>query len=168
MVYQWESVRRFQLASLHLGATGWSLHPKVMVHLNENWTYLLSTRSVWEKPITFNLLLKKQRRVLLVPEKQWQMRGVTSIQFQFTWQIVTTKHSPGDNIVMKWHPRNFGEWWWYRKAVRWDNCRHSEEMRGNVVIWNEDLCEQWWRVMKFLTLIGENCIILNREKFQFH
>ena len=39
--------------------------------------------------------------------------------------------------------------------------------RGDTFIWNEDFCEQWWRVINFLTLFGENYIVLKTEKFQF-
>lgn len=32
---------------------------------------------------------------------------------------------------------------------------------------DEDLTEHWWRVIDFLILLGNNGVILNKEKFQF-
>ena len=36
----------------------------------------------------------------------------------------------------------------------------------DTLMWYEDLKEHWWRMIDFLSLLGNNDIILNRDKFQ--
>ena len=37
----------------------------------------------------------------------------------------------------------------------------------DTLTWDEDLTEHWWRMIDFLSLLGNNGVILNRDKFQF-
>ena len=37
----------------------------------------------------------------------------------------------------------------------------------DVAMWDEDVEEHWWRVIKYLDLVGRNSIVLSPEKFQF-
>ena len=37
----------------------------------------------------------------------------------------------------------------------------------DTLIWDDNLNEHWWRMIDFLTLLGNNGVILNKGKFQF-
>ena len=37
----------------------------------------------------------------------------------------------------------------------------------DMVLWDMDLADHWWRMIDYLELMGRNGVVLNPEKFQF-
>ena len=37
----------------------------------------------------------------------------------------------------------------------------------DTLMWDKDLSDHWWRMIDFIALLGENGVVLNRQKFQF-
>ena len=60
-------------------------------------------------------------------------------------------------------------------AMMWDSLRgwvQRPEGHGIVevmvtVMWDVTVEEHWWRVLKYMDLVGKNGIVLNPAKFQF-
>ena len=110
-----------------------------------------------------------------VPRNTWKTvtdvwNGFHSVPIQEDDRHFTTFITPWGRYRYKVAPQGFlasGDGYSRRFDEIIVDLERKTKCVDDTLMWDNDLVDHWWRIIKFLELLGNNGIILNKDKFQF-
>jgi len=129
--------------------------------------------------ITLKADSSPRRTVDLSPLNSYCLRETHYVQPLFqqakavprnTWKTVTDASNGFHSVSIQEDDRHFTTfitpWGRYRYKVAPQRFLASGD-GYSTLMWDNELTEHWWQMIRFLELLGNNGIILNKDKLQF-
>ena len=110
-----------------------------------------------------------------VPPNSWKSvtdawNGFHSVPIRAADRHYTTFITPWGRYRYKVAPQGFlasGDAYSRRFDEIIADVERKTKCVDDTLMWDKDFSDHWWRMIDFLALLGENGVILNRQKFQF-